>query len=1626
MNKDAKRSLPPVIRVFLSSTFADMDKERSYFNEVLVPKINRICSDRGVSFFSVDLRWGITEEEQINGQVLPICLSEIDKCRPYFIGMVGNRYGSVLERVPDNISEMIPWLVGKEGHSITELEMLYAVLEHNDEATTANSAFYIRSDELTKQLYGDLKQESEASLESLAKLKRIIEEDNDTPSSHYSSIEEFGSFVMRDIINWLDINFPESEDIDAIRSEWYNSEILRNHIENTEFNSFLDSYIKESRKPLLIYGDGARGKTASLTAWTPSEGHKVLVNCGADDKYSYWPAIIDEAVKQISRIIEGTDDEDSKDKVSAIIEETEKHKNSVWSKKREMFFLTETVIEKFRIYFLKWFSEFDPAEKITVVINDLNLLGDEKSRFLSWLPSETAANIKLICSSNDDEMVGYSETLGWNNKEMPLLKEESAGRFVKDYLSTFGKSLSPSQFACITYSHAARFPGLLRFIIRFLINYGRFENLDRMITALSHCTETQQIYMFIYKYLIGDYTENEKKIARRVLALVRSSKISLKENECFDLTLKSCEITPIEWANICRAFEQLEIVHGDYWNVQNEETEKFIDALLTEEEMKTAHELLGDFVLNKLYENTTDNGSKLSPLVGAKYSKSVFDHYLAAGEYNKLKMTLCDRLILEFLYMPNWSAIRAAWMQLFLHTDIDVAEDISSIAREYCSKEKYYEQRIGKQLIGILIDFEFEDRADALCKELGIDNPGGTIDLYSPGVSKQFLDIYRKIKFLEAKKEYRALYDFIKAVQESGMEFTEMDICQLLLSKANTEIKLSYYSEGLESANEYFRLALKMGFFFEMKNALSMRAVAFNRLGRYDEALYISHRVMSIAKSEGELRNYLGELNLKAMISYKIQEYDESIAIFNDLYKYWSKLDNVIDLSIIVLNRCNAMSYKGDFKAALSSAEEWYAKIEGNEELISHSVTLLGNIGYYALECEEYDKAEDYLTRSIAMAKKHGFESILLVSYRMLITLYDKFDNVGKKLNIYNEKMTLHWSRGEYEELIDTLKKSIDDLLVLKHYREAKEIEKYWREKFSTLDGGNEYFERKIKAEMLDSISIETLEEQLIIARSEGDFDKVIKCFVDLANALGHSDVPKSVEHLLSAVDVCTSVGKLEEYHKCVALALKLVIENGEVKDEELLHSVYERTKDKYLVELVSLWIGSDQGADALDRLRKITGYYSHYAPIVVAALGDLKRYAVDNLGGEELIDLVNSIDDEQDEYEVSNYLGEAMLEDLQKNSSKLMDDYMSSEAEQLIAYFEKCIIFLNVFDKSNAASFAGNIALIFRRRADKEKTLYYHKLSMEIFSELEKSRDKLIEMTNLATAYGVFGELDMGINTLREALDYATKVGDHLQRALIADNLADFLRKRNVDSDKEEILRCFDIGESFFRSSGHTRDLVISIRNQLVYLYDKEPVEVWEGKLLELKDLVETNHFSEFDQSVRFFEWHAIKQKKQNRNITIEYARERVQTLIRSYSSGASIEEESEIDDYYKFWILPKDQTGGREELFVYFSKNNDNSIHVYNAFRPAIAENNIEALEEYISWWNSVGDYTLEWNSEGQYIRTHMNIIASGWDDICSAFERLLSLWMIDKTIVFAAFGGDTGMIKEFQGMKLKFYNS
>ena len=81
-------------------------------------RIQALCEERNVLFSFVDLRWGITAEEALGGRALLTCLKEVDLCRPYFVCMLGERYGWVANGAADDAfakniqlaAESFPWV----------------------------------------------------------------------------------------------------------------------------------------------------------------------------------------------------------------------------------------------------------------------------------------------------------------------------------------------------------------------------------------------------------------------------------------------------------------------------------------------------------------------------------------------------------------------------------------------------------------------------------------------------------------------------------------------------------------------------------------------------------------------------------------------------------------------------------------------------------------------------------------------------------------------------------------------------------------------------------------------------------------------------------------------------------------------------------------------------------------------------------------------------------------------------------------------------------------------------------------------------------------------------------------------------------------------------------------------------------------------------------------------------------------------------------------------------------------------------------------------------------------------------------------------------------------------------
>ena len=94
-----------LVKIFVSSTFKDLEEERSCLATKVFPRLRNFCYRKGLSFQDLDLRWGITEEESKNGQVVRLCLKGIDDSVPYFICILGDRYGWIPSKNDINLGD---------------------------------------------------------------------------------------------------------------------------------------------------------------------------------------------------------------------------------------------------------------------------------------------------------------------------------------------------------------------------------------------------------------------------------------------------------------------------------------------------------------------------------------------------------------------------------------------------------------------------------------------------------------------------------------------------------------------------------------------------------------------------------------------------------------------------------------------------------------------------------------------------------------------------------------------------------------------------------------------------------------------------------------------------------------------------------------------------------------------------------------------------------------------------------------------------------------------------------------------------------------------------------------------------------------------------------------------------------------------------------------------------------------------------------------------------------------------------------------------------------------------------------------------------------------------------------
>ncbi|MBR6826453.1 MAG: hypothetical protein IKM59_07895, partial [Oscillospiraceae bacterium] len=570
-------------------------------------------------------------------------------------------------------------------------------------------------------------------------------------------------------------------------------------------------------------------------------------------------------------------------------------------------------------------------------------------------------------------------------------------------------------------------------------------------------------------------------------------------------------------------------------------------------------------------------------------------------------------------------------------------------------------------------------------------------------------------------------------------------------------------------------------------------------------------------------------------------------------------------------------------------------------------------------------------------------------------------------------------------------------------------------------------------------VKADALREQIIVARGEGDKAKEAELYVKLAEFYDLSEYKTVCEYLLQAAKLFAACEDRKSSRECIEVALTFLFEKGKIKNETLCSEILQFTQNEQLCEVVRLWeafgedSGRNRGASGLSEpetdpamhLDKLLSFIPEQESLVAKCLRDISLKVVESCGEALLIRAVESFSEKIRE-SVYGSICSAMEKNFQEDISKLMVDFLSPAATAKIEFYEKCFRFMNHFDNENLAAIAGNLALIFRRRNDKEKTVYYHEISGEKYKARGKTKDYLIETMNVATAYSAFGDMEKAIELLRTGMQEAGAAGEDLLQASMAGNLASMLSKRNLEHERQELLYCFSVEEAYFRSTENIRDLVISLLNQILYYRKAYTIKEWKPKLEEVGSLIRKYNLKEFVSVLSRLEWEASAMSKEQQHSEEVDVEKKLSDLLQDNESYV-VEATEFQDGVYHCVCRPKDKVAmGAEELHLFYQPEEFCHLKVLGLFRPFMyAEQKAPEVKGYIDWWNKeAGEYSLALDEEKHVLRGNGTLSAANWETLRERLNTFLKLWSTDKINAVSLLLGLVDL-PACQGAKLKALN-
>ena len=564
------------VRIFISSTFRDMHAERDHLVKVVFPELRERCVKRQMHLIDIDLRWGVTEEEAEQGKVLEICLDEIERSRPFFIGLLGERYGFIPKNLPEDAEFAHPWLRDYASHSLTALEIIHGVLRNPDMAK--HSFFYFRDPAfislMPESKRGDFVAENEEASSNLTSLKDSIRLSGRSVMENYPcrwddakqsvvDLDVFGQQVLEELWTAICTEYPEDApepdplDIERQIHEAFAEERSHHHVGRKEQAAKLTEHVQgKDRRPVVITGESGCGKSAYLASW-----YRKYTSENPDDFVLAYFIGASPASANHHRLLRNMCEELKRK--FALKEEIPEDDKKL-SETLVAFLLAASGGEGGKLSFWNRLLHRSPKmtkdRRIVIMLDALDQLSPiEGAHGLGWLLDYLPEKVRLVVSSLEGDCLEVLRRREAEEILLPPLTENEQRQIVQALLGEWRRRLDDKQMEALLAHPGVKNPLYLRVALEELRLFGSFEQLTARIQSLA-----EDIPGLFDQVLARLEEDHGRTLVMEAFALLGCSRYGLSEAEMLDLlSIEGKQFPRALWARLSRSARSYIVQRGE-------------------------------------------------------------------------------------------------------------------------------------------------------------------------------------------------------------------------------------------------------------------------------------------------------------------------------------------------------------------------------------------------------------------------------------------------------------------------------------------------------------------------------------------------------------------------------------------------------------------------------------------------------------------------------------------------------------------------------------------------------------------------------------------------------------------------------------------------------------------------------------------------------------------------------------------------------------------------------------------------------------------------------------------------------------------------------------------------------